>query len=191
MDSDPTNSAIFNEIWELMVNEVSATCTALLVYGLYTNLFIFAIYTLSRRKTVGRTPLLVACWAMFIVGTTAIVLGIVGTAISARIVQQVVQQHENSELMRISNSLLAAEDIMFVMNNLESGAIYCICLIVVVLALSLDQIPITFKGVAYGLARQMVVSGPYRFSRLLDLIISFLAPEHSPDIDDSTRWYGA
>ncbi|KAJ7207901.1 hypothetical protein GGX14DRAFT_114489 [Mycena pura] len=58
--------------------------------GIYINLFILAIYTLSRRKTAGKKVLLVACWTMFILGTTQIILLLFGAAINIPILQELV-----------------------------------------------------------------------------------------------------
>lgn len=43
-------------------------------------------------------------------------------------------------------------------HRLESGAIYCVCLIIVVIILSLEQIPVIFLGITVGLSRQVLVS---------------------------------
>ncbi|KAJ7083854.1 hypothetical protein C8R44DRAFT_862339 [Mycena epipterygia] len=93
--------------------------------GLYVNLFILAIHTLSRRKTAGRIPLLVASWAMFILGTTGIVVRVIATVLSARVVQQIVQPEEREnytqKLLRTYGSLAVAEDMIFAINNLVAG----------------------------------------------------------------------
>ncbi|KAJ7083529.1 hypothetical protein C8R44DRAFT_822308 [Mycena epipterygia] len=113
------NSAIFNQLWSIMLSNISETCTDLLLYGIYFNLFIFAIHTLSRRETAGRNPLLVASWAMFILGTTGIVPRVIQTALSVRLLQECLENHANytSELWHTYNSLVAAENIIFGINN--------------------------------------------------------------------------
>lgn len=88
--------------------------------GLYVNLFILAIHTLSRRKTAGRSPLLLASWAMFILGTTRIIIRLIANGISVCLLQQVVQQRNSaSKLLQTYNSLQATEDILFGINKLD------------------------------------------------------------------------
>ncbi|KAJ7111271.1 hypothetical protein C8R44DRAFT_799238 [Mycena epipterygia] len=120
------NSDTFNEVWSTLLLEISETSMALLLYGIYVNLFILAIYTLSRRKTAGRSPLLFASWAMFILGTTGIIVRLITTGISVHLLQEVVKQRPNSasKLLRIYNSSQVTENIIFGINNFVSDTLF-------------------------------------------------------------------
>ncbi|KAJ7194240.1 hypothetical protein GGX14DRAFT_586876 [Mycena pura] len=98
---------------------------ALVLYGIYINLFILAIYTLSRRKTAGKNVLLVACCTMFILGTTQNILWLYQTSIAIRISQELVYSATNFGEASISTNLTdafvtldLAEDIVFAINKL-------------------------------------------------------------------------
>ncbi|KAJ7214109.1 hypothetical protein GGX14DRAFT_542332 [Mycena pura] len=63
----------------------------LLLYGIYINLFILAIYTLSRQnKTAGKNVLLLACGTMFVLGTTQTILWVWSGAVNISILQELV-----------------------------------------------------------------------------------------------------
>jgi hypothetical protein len=59
--------------------------------GIFFVLFIFAIHTLSGRRTHGKSILIAATWVMFIVGTTRLVLHLAQTAMSVYAVQESIQ----------------------------------------------------------------------------------------------------
>jgi hypothetical protein len=59
--------------------------------GIFFVLFIFAIHTLSSRRTHGKSILIAATWVMFIVGTTRLVLHLAQTAMSVYAVQESIQ----------------------------------------------------------------------------------------------------
>ncbi|KAJ7083861.1 hypothetical protein C8R44DRAFT_52568 [Mycena epipterygia] len=117
------NSRIFNDLWSSMLFNISETCTALLLYGIYIHLFILAIHTLSRRKTAGRSPLLVASWAMLILGTTSIVLRVTHTVLIVRVVYQIIHQ-QTPKFVRPCASLIATEVVIFGINNFVTDTIF-------------------------------------------------------------------
>ncbi|KAJ7194252.1 hypothetical protein GGX14DRAFT_700974, partial [Mycena pura] len=86
---DPT---AFNLAWTSMFCGLGLT---LVLYALYVNLFILAIYILSRRKTAGKNVLLVACCTMFILGTTNVILPILAAATEIQILQALVETGAN------------------------------------------------------------------------------------------------
>ncbi|KAJ7194248.1 hypothetical protein GGX14DRAFT_586883 [Mycena pura] len=97
---------------------------ALVLYGLYVNLFILAVYTLYRLKTAGKNVLLVACFTMFILGTTQTILHLCTTAIYIRVLQALVKSGANLGPAAFPASLTdgfvplgLAEDIIFAINK--------------------------------------------------------------------------
>jgi hypothetical protein len=58
--------------------------------GIYVNLFLLSLYTLSHRKTAGTKRLIAASWLMAIIGSTQMALDVAATAEAARLHQEVV-----------------------------------------------------------------------------------------------------
>ncbi|KAJ7461391.1 hypothetical protein B0H11DRAFT_1923662 [Mycena galericulata] len=101
-----------------------SSCTKHVNQGFYINLFIFAIYTLYRRHTTGKIPLLVASCTMAFLGTIQIAIRISKTAVIVRLSQQLVHKRTslNSGPVLIASpttyyDLLLTEDIIFSINN--------------------------------------------------------------------------
>ncbi|KAJ7206402.1 hypothetical protein GGX14DRAFT_543824 [Mycena pura] len=116
---DPTP---FNLAWTSLLCGLGL---ALVLYGLYVNLFILAIYTLCRRKTAGKNVLLAACCTMFILGTTEIILLICTNAMDIRILQALVETGANlgqaTYPVKLSDAFVPlglAGNIIFVINKL-------------------------------------------------------------------------
>jgi hypothetical protein len=91
--------------------------------GLYLNLFIFAIYTLARRRTAGKHVLLVFSWAMAVLGTTQMILRLITVAMTFHFLLELVEQGTNtgppssSKLWRTYNSLYIAQEALFAINK--------------------------------------------------------------------------
>ncbi|KAJ7247048.1 hypothetical protein C8J57DRAFT_1359904 [Mycena rebaudengoi] len=126
------NSAAFNFYWDLVLREISGTCVQIFFYALYLNLFIFAIYTLGRRNTAGKGVLLTFSWVMAILGTTQAILRIPTTAVTLRMMQDLVRQRSNLnpgpapplELQKTYASLYMAQDVIFSINNLVTDSLF-------------------------------------------------------------------
>ncbi|KAJ6530196.1 hypothetical protein B0H19DRAFT_480943 [Mycena capillaripes] len=67
VDSDELDSS-----WDLMIRAFFETGASLLLYGIYFNLFILSIHTLSRRRPHGVNILIVASCAMALLGTAQV-----------------------------------------------------------------------------------------------------------------------
>ncbi|KAJ7871916.1 hypothetical protein B0H13DRAFT_2280347 [Mycena leptocephala] len=79
---------------DFLIRVFAETGVSLLLYGIYVNLFLLSIYTLSRRReTPGTSFLIAASCVMAIVATTQIAATIAGAVITARFVQQLVHAH--------------------------------------------------------------------------------------------------
>ncbi|KAJ7888667.1 hypothetical protein B0H14DRAFT_2693405 [Mycena olivaceomarginata] len=122
----------FNYLWFFVILNVSQTAVSLLLYGIYINLFLLFLHTLSRRRlAAGTTPLLVASCMMAAVGSTQMALDVVVTAQAARLLQQMVHSTTPSvtvlpsvELTRPIFKLLIAQVFTLVMNNLITDFIF-------------------------------------------------------------------
>ncbi|KAJ7656579.1 hypothetical protein B0H17DRAFT_1337967, partial [Mycena rosella] len=118
------DSTVFDISWYLLVSNASETMVSLLLYGVYVNLFLLSLYTLSRRKTAGTKPLMVASCIMAIVGSTQMAIDVAVTTEAARFHQQIVHTQVLNEygLMMLPLSmtlpvLYIAQEVTFVINN--------------------------------------------------------------------------
>ncbi|KAJ7320856.1 hypothetical protein DFH08DRAFT_819109 [Mycena albidolilacea] len=95
---DTSNSGQFDSAWHFLFNLFAATGAfkvSLLLYGtrtgIYINLFLLSVYTLSRRrKSHGKNFLLGASCVIAVVATTEMGCNIAQTILTARLVQQLV-----------------------------------------------------------------------------------------------------
>jgi hypothetical protein len=91
--------------------------------GFYLNLFIFAIYSLARRRTAGKHVLLVFSWAMAVLGTTQMILRLITVAMTFHFLLGLIEQGTNtsspssSKLWRTYNSLYMAQEALFAINK--------------------------------------------------------------------------
>ncbi|KAJ7660806.1 hypothetical protein DFH06DRAFT_1400146 [Mycena polygramma] len=182
-----------------LIADLSGTCLAqgsVLVYGFYLNLFVFAVYTLKRRKTSGKQVLLAFNWIMALLGTTQIVLRLIMATMTVRFLLQFIERGTESplNLRGAYNSLYIAQEAIFAINNgkllsfrlflfcvpspdayggfgvpqstsripkdlqnryshvismiLESGALYCICTILLIVTYPLGLAYFVLAGIA-------------------------------------------
>ncbi|KAJ7888688.1 hypothetical protein B0H14DRAFT_1193778 [Mycena olivaceomarginata] len=80
------DSGAFNSLWYSMI----MTAVSLVLHGVYVNLFVLSMYTLSRRKTVGTTLLRIASCMLAVVGSMQLALDVAGTVTLARVFQRMV-----------------------------------------------------------------------------------------------------
>ncbi|KAJ7888676.1 hypothetical protein B0H14DRAFT_2693413 [Mycena olivaceomarginata] len=80
------DSGVFDSLWYTMI----MTAVSLVLYGVYVNLFLLSLHTLSRRKTVGTTLLRVASCMMAIVGSMQIAIDVAETFTLARVIQRII-----------------------------------------------------------------------------------------------------
>ncbi|KAJ6530217.1 hypothetical protein B0H19DRAFT_1082613 [Mycena capillaripes] len=94
--------------------------------GIYINLFLLAIYTLSRRRAPGAKLFIIASCMMAVLGTVQIVITVATTVVVARFVYQAVHGQALHQPESLS-ALLTLQNFMFLINN-ESllGFICCI-----------------------------------------------------------------
>jgi hypothetical protein len=89
----------------------------------YLNLFLFAIYTLTRRKTAGKKVLLCFTWAMAVLGTTQMALRLSTAAMTFRILQQFIEQKPFSTSEFTSGTLRLTQSAVFAINKLGYRAL--------------------------------------------------------------------
>ncbi|KAF8184042.1 hypothetical protein K438DRAFT_1838139 [Mycena galopus ATCC 62051] len=118
------DSEEFNSLWYGLILRFSPTAIALLLYGVYVNLFLLSIYTLSRRRTAGTTLLIAASCMMAVIGTTQIALDVAGTVFEARLFQQFVHAEPLSFTEDRLITLKIAQQIMLSINNFITDCIF-------------------------------------------------------------------
>ncbi|KAJ7874423.1 hypothetical protein B0H13DRAFT_2279922 [Mycena leptocephala] len=92
-------ASLFSDYWNDMLGLLWKASMSLFLHdlpdspssGIFFVLFIFAIHTLSSRRTHGKSILIAATWVMFIVGTTRLMLHLAQTAMSVYAVQERIQ----------------------------------------------------------------------------------------------------
>ncbi|KAK7028515.1 hypothetical protein R3P38DRAFT_2936897 [Favolaschia claudopus] len=84
------DSELFDTLWDTLKVVLESTVTALVLYGLYVNLFLLSLYILSHRNTAGTKILIAASCLMAIAGTTQIALTVAYTAVEIDFLRQVV-----------------------------------------------------------------------------------------------------
>ncbi|KAF7333311.1 hypothetical protein MVEN_02346000 [Mycena venus] len=119
------DSKVFDASWNGLVSYASQTMVALFFYGIYVNLFLLSLYTLSRRKTAGTKILIAASCLMAIVGSIQTAIDVALTVEAARLHREIVHtQVSNEHGSRIQpllpTSMLGldmAQNFMFPINN--------------------------------------------------------------------------
>jgi Na+/proline symporter len=87
------------------------------IAGIYVNLFLVSIYTLSRRReTPGINVLIAASCVMAVVATTQMAVNIAGTVITARFVQQLVHVKVLSRPQSV-RTLETVENVLLAINK--------------------------------------------------------------------------
>ncbi|KAJ6530137.1 hypothetical protein B0H19DRAFT_1273805 [Mycena capillaripes] len=111
------DSKDFDHDWDYLMSLFAGTGAMLLLYGIYINLFLLSLHTLSRRKAPGVKQLSVASWVMAILGTTQMVVNIAMTAIYARGLQQAVHSQVDPQLVASLDMLEVLQDLSFALNK--------------------------------------------------------------------------
>ncbi|KAJ6582022.1 hypothetical protein B0H19DRAFT_1252166 [Mycena capillaripes] len=115
----------FPDYWNYMLSLLWKASMSLLLYGIFVVLFILAIHTLSSRKMQGKSTLLAATWAMFVVGTTRLVLFLVETAFSVHMVQESIQNPAGlNTVRRLLFALGLAQNVLFTLNVLVADLLF-------------------------------------------------------------------
>ncbi|KAF8187928.1 hypothetical protein K438DRAFT_2019442 [Mycena galopus ATCC 62051] len=126
------DSEIFNLGWYFQVTNLSLTAVSLALYGIYVNLFLLSLYTLSLRKTAATKILMVASCMMAVVGSTQMALDVSLTVAAARLLQQIVHSEVVNELGLKTLLLLewtvpalqTAKNVTFTINNFITDFIF-------------------------------------------------------------------
>ncbi|KAJ7935770.1 hypothetical protein B0H13DRAFT_2304269 [Mycena leptocephala] len=176
---------LFAPSWAIMVDIVCLTCTTLLLCGLYILLFIVSIRTLAQRNVPRRRLLVGTTIAMFLLGTSGTFVVVAMAGVSIRITKAVVEGSTDlprligvlgvlqlTEVVKWYNLVDALADRFSRPNMyntaivliLESGAIYCLCLILWVISLTTltptGEFAAIFSGITGGLVAQTVNIAP-------------------------------
>ncbi|KAF8176147.1 hypothetical protein K438DRAFT_80113 [Mycena galopus ATCC 62051] len=120
------DSGVFDSLWYSLTINLLQTPVSLLLYGVYVNLFLLSLCSLSRRKAAGNKLLLVASCIMAVAGSTQLALDVAVTASAARLVQQVVHSGippAERDPMRLA-VLEEAQILMFGINNFITDSIF-------------------------------------------------------------------
>ncbi|KAJ7925050.1 hypothetical protein B0H13DRAFT_2314840 [Mycena leptocephala] len=130
---DPTE---FTISWFIMLNAVSLTCTALVLYGLYIVLFVIAIRALRQRNLPRRRDLIVTTLVMFFLGTCGAVVNITMAGVTIRIVKELVRGASQSELSRLTGTffVLQLTDVVRMTLNKSSSNRLAFCILVLLVA---------------------------------------------------------
>ncbi|KAF7333379.1 hypothetical protein MVEN_02353600 [Mycena venus] len=117
----------FDPSWVFFVGLLSSTGISLLTYGIYVNLFILSIHTLTRRLGhPGTKFLIVTSCVMAVIGTAQMALSIAETVITARFVQQLVHAHELERpvLNNLVKPIVTAEIVISAINNFVTDTFF-------------------------------------------------------------------
>jgi len=124
-------SGVVHELWVAMTFQLCMTGAALLFYGIYINLFVLAIVTLSRRRTAGRNVMLVASWLMAVLGTAQLILVLASCTVSLQMSQQIVESSidpnsgpQSLTLWTMYDGLSRAQNIAWPVNNLLTDTLF-------------------------------------------------------------------
>ncbi|KAJ7710101.1 hypothetical protein B0H14DRAFT_3022275 [Mycena olivaceomarginata] len=94
------------------------------ITGIYVNLFLLSIYTLSRRRgTPGINFLIAASCVMAVVATTQMAVNIAGTVITARFVQQLVHVKVLNRPQSV-RTLETVENVLLAINNVVTDLFF-------------------------------------------------------------------
>ncbi|KAJ7888617.1 hypothetical protein B0H14DRAFT_2693150 [Mycena olivaceomarginata] len=111
VDSEP-----FDSSWNTLIRNILATGISLLLYGICINLFILSIYTLARRReAAGIKVLIAASCVMAVAGTAQTIVTVVETAVTTRLVQQLVHEQVLNRPHYVK-SLLTSENVLLAIN---------------------------------------------------------------------------
>ncbi|KAJ7017885.1 Alpha/Beta hydrolase protein [Mycena alexandri] len=132
-------SSTCSSSWPILITTILDTGVVLLLsapsIGMYLMLFIFAVYTLARRKTAAKKLMLGYTWVMGICGTAQLLLCLVQTVLVVSFAEVLVQRDSASskiistpELLpanfaAVSSSLTTTQGVIFTLNNLVTDSL--------------------------------------------------------------------
>ncbi|KAK7012598.1 hypothetical protein R3P38DRAFT_2790261 [Favolaschia claudopus] len=92
---------------------------SLVLYGLYIALFLLSLYALSRRRTTGTRPLVMASYVMAVMGTTQIALTVAIAVENLNLLQGIGEGNEGriTSMIHVGRGLNIAEGVTFVVNK--------------------------------------------------------------------------
>ncbi|KAJ6478285.1 hypothetical protein C8R45DRAFT_1006953 [Mycena sanguinolenta] len=109
---------------DFLIRVFAETGLSLLFYGIYVNLFLLSIYTLSRRRrTPGINFLIAASCVMAVVATTQMAVNIAGTVITAHFVQQLVHVKVLNRPQSV-RTLETVENVLLAINNVVTDLFF-------------------------------------------------------------------
>ncbi|KAJ7798487.1 hypothetical protein B0H14DRAFT_2906542 [Mycena olivaceomarginata] len=113
------DSPAFDNDWDSLMNDISSTGVSVLLYGIYINLFLLALYTLSRRRQSSGVKLLIAATCvMAILATAQVAVGVAESALHARALQRAIRlQSSPAKPSHVYNILSVLGNFLFVLNN--------------------------------------------------------------------------
>ncbi|KAJ7320751.1 hypothetical protein DFH08DRAFT_942116 [Mycena albidolilacea] len=124
---DTSNSGQFDSAWHFLFNLFAATGAfkiSLLLYGIYINLFLLSVYTLSRRrKSPGKNFLLGASCVIAVVATTQMGCSIAQTILTARLIQQIVNA-QVGDRPHVVIALKTAQYSLLGINNFATDSLF-------------------------------------------------------------------
>ncbi|KAF7333327.1 hypothetical protein MVEN_02348000 [Mycena venus] len=103
------DSEQLDPLWDLMIVRFWQMGVSFLIYGIYLNLFLLTIHTLSRQRTLGRKPLIIASCVMAVLGTTQIAMNIAETVLAARFVHQVLDAQVSAQIRALTTLSVLSE----------------------------------------------------------------------------------
>ncbi|KAF7340763.1 hypothetical protein MSAN_02104900 [Mycena sanguinolenta] len=102
------DSVLFDSAWGDLTAVFSKAGISVLLFGIYVNLFLLSIYTLTRRRgTLGKKFLITASCTMAVLGMTQTVVAVAQAVLTTHFVQEFVHQEESSDLDPKSVDILA------------------------------------------------------------------------------------
>jgi len=111
-------------LWAAMTSSFIKMGVSLLLYGIYINLFVLAIYTLSRRSKT--KPLIFWSCLMAVLGTTTMAVSVVDAVVIARFyhLPLAVQGQSLSQSVLTIEVLELIESVTFTINNLVTDSFF-------------------------------------------------------------------
>ncbi|KAJ7734964.1 hypothetical protein B0H14DRAFT_2995237 [Mycena olivaceomarginata] len=120
------DSPTFDYDWDLLMNDISSTGVSVLLYGIYINLFLLALYTLSRRRQSSGVKLLItATCVMAVLATAQVAVSVAESALHARGLQRAIHlQSSPAKPSQVYNILSVLGNFLFVLNNFVTDSFF-------------------------------------------------------------------
>jgi len=122
---------VFSTAWTRMLQDISKSAIALFLGGVYFLLGAVAFYLFSRRNTQGRVIFMWAIAAMLCLAMAELVMQIIATSLSWRILFSAAQDVESISFLKqqaslddMYNRIVFVEDLMLVANNAVADGLF-------------------------------------------------------------------